>query len=111
MSNPLVDGLSIQDYVSKLEDALVDVLDGEQAHDLKDSTGLPEDRCEELCNLTSSIIKRGVGNAVTEGIIGFTKWEKEATLRSLSRDEIFNNPGDRSERAALRSLILKMEQG
>jgi hypothetical protein len=110
MSNLLVDGLSIQDYVSKLENALVDALDGEQAHDLKDSTGLPEDRCEELCNLTSSVINRGVGNAVTEGIIDFTNWEKEATLRSLRGDEIFNNSGDRSERAALRSLISKLEQ-
>jgi hypothetical protein len=110
MFNPLVDGLSIQDYVSKLENALVDVLDGEQAHDLKDSTGLSEDRCQELCTLTSSLIRRGVGNAVTEGIIGFTKWEKEATLRSLRGDAIFNNSGNRSERAALRSLISKMEQ-
>ena len=46
------------DYtIEQLKQAIIDVLDGENAGDIKGMTGFPIERCEELYTMCQDLIK------------------------------------------------------
>ena len=48
--------LSLRREISALKDALVDLLDGLTARDIRAFTGLPEERCEQLHKLGCELL-------------------------------------------------------
>ena len=61
--------LEIQDYIRTLEDALTDVIDGQLSHDLVPSIGCTEKRADELVELCSSILQRGIGKSFPDAVV------------------------------------------
>lgn len=54
-----LDNISInKSYTQILEDALTDVVDGNDEHDLVSMTGLSEERCKEIVDLFNMIIEK-----------------------------------------------------
>jgi hypothetical protein len=51
---PIIDQQTAREAVY----ALLTLLDGEQDHDLEYSTGLPPERCREICNLRGRLYER-----------------------------------------------------
>jgi hypothetical protein len=103
----------IQAYIETMEEAVTYLLDGQQAHDVVAAHGCTEKKADELCDLSSSINRRGTGKAFpyavestalcADGLLG--DWEKEAVLRGLRGQPV---AGNFAERDALGTLIDKV---
>lgn len=53
----------MDEYVEKLEKAIIDLLDGKSdiAHEIRVDTGLPPERCEEIRSLFNYLIDKRKG--------------------------------------------------
>lgn len=52
------DNINKDEYISQLESALTDILDGVGVQDLVDMTGFDEDHCQEIYDLHQSIHRK-----------------------------------------------------
>ncbi len=50
-----------KDYIQELEQALADVLDGDEWYDILSKTGLPERTCKAIFLLKTKILKKLYG--------------------------------------------------
>lgn len=84
----------VKEYISKLEDALIDVIDGEQAHDLVPSIGCTEERADELVELCSAIIQAGEKKGLPYDLL--MKKLQEEGMESCNFDSVVDDAFSRS---------------
>jgi hypothetical protein len=54
----MIENLTTQEYIKLLEKALIDVVDGESAHDLVGMTGFDEEHCQKIVDLCHFILRK-----------------------------------------------------
>jgi hypothetical protein len=110
----------MHNYTKSLEEALINVLDGEHAHDVVASTGCTLESADRICGLVGDIIKRGAGNfpnavpAPKEKLKRSNakkRFGQEYNYGDLNHEEAFIKLTDKSESKTVYSKLVVKDTG